>query len=500
MKIYFIKIFIVFSFCVINISNAQMQTEWVRRYYQSRGYALDLDDSGNVFVTGAKDISASLTVCTTIKYNSSGDSIWVRDYQRSGTDLNVGRDMFMDNINSCIYVAGSVSLLKYNSDGELLWAAYDAIAFYKVVMDQEGNIYAGGMGSGKYGIVKYDQNGNIFWKRNNIGGYKFRDMKVDGNGNILILGESLTGGGSDYTTIKYSKSGALLWMKKYYGLATPPQQSPGYLTIDDKNNIYVAGASYGASAVYNSTTIKYDSSGNEVWVKRIYPPSDGDGIAVDNEYNVYYAARTSSNNYAIKLNQYGDLVWMKTYPLTNALVANRLVVFLDSAKNFYMTATLNDPNTQYGVIKYDSDGNRQYVLSYSANPTSYNYVQDMKVDRNGSVYITGESNNSIATVKYSILTNISPSQNTPSDFYLQNYPNPFNPSTNISFKIPSNGNVKLSVHDIDGKELKVLVNEFMTAGSHSINFTALDFSSGIYFYSLSVDGNLIGTKKMILLK
>lgn len=497
-----IKICFLFFIPYINVSICQMQTEWVMRYTGPNGFfdapsAIEVDSFGNVYVTGIKQMSTSLFVCTTIKYSRSGELLWYRDYQRPKSDYNAGRDIVLDS--DYIYIGGSVTLLKYKNDGSLIWSVFDEAAFYKVALDQEGFIYGGGLGAGRYVIVKYDKQGNRQWKQNSIGGFKFWDMKVDNDGNLLVLGESHTGGGSDYTTIKYSKHGTLLWIKRYYGFAQPPQQAPGSLTIDDRNNIYVTGGSEDASSIYNSTTIKYDSSGNEVWVKRLYPPTSGYGVVVDDAYNVYYAAKSSNNNYAIKLNRDGEVVWIRTYPLTNALTTNRLVVFLDSAKNFYMTANLNDPNTQYGVIKYDTDGNRQYVLSYSANPTSYNYVSDMRVDRNGSVYITGESNSAIATVKYSILTNIQNYGNNPMDFSLSNYPNPFNPTTTVKYTLPHFTEVNLSIYDLSGKLIKLLVNEKKPQGSYNLIFDGSNLASGAYLLELR-STDYITVKKILLLK
>jgi hypothetical protein len=97
------------------------------------------------------------------------------------------------------------------------------------------------------------------------------------------------------------------------------------------------------------------------------------------------------------------------------------------------------------------------------------------------------------------------SNNVPKDFKLyQNYPNPFNPKTIISYKVrsPAGGTsyVKLIVYDLTGKHIIDLVNQKQNAGSYQIDFSGTGYSSGVYFYSLIVDGNLIDTKKMILLK
>ena len=66
----------------------------------------------------------------------------------------------------------------------------------------------------------------------------------------------------------------------------------------------------------------------------------------------------------------------------------------------------------------------------------------------------------------------------------QNFPNPFNPSTTIRFDINTSGNVSLKVHDVLGREVAVLVDEYLRAGSYERVFESADLSSGVYFYTL----------------
>lgn len=89
---------------------------------------------------------------------------------------------------------------------------------------------------------------------------------------------------------------------------------------------------------------------------------------------------------------------------------------------------------------------------------------------------------------------------TPSGIRLsQNYPNPFNPSTAINFELPSSGKVQLSVFDLQGRKVADLANRVYSQGSHSVQFDASGLSSGVYYYSLTVDG-LSQIKKMTLIK
>ena len=81
----------------------------------------------------------------------------------------------------------------------------------------------------------------------------------------------------------------------------------------------------------------------------------------------------------------------------------------------------------------------------------------------------------------------------------QNYPNPFNPTTTISYSIPENEYVTLSIYDALGKEVAVLDNGFRTAGNYSHTFDASNLSSGMYFYTIR-SGNFVQTKKMLLMK
>ncbi len=81
----------------------------------------------------------------------------------------------------------------------------------------------------------------------------------------------------------------------------------------------------------------------------------------------------------------------------------------------------------------------------------------------------------------------------------QNYPNPFNPSTSIQFSVPESGNVKLSVYNLVGEEVAVLVNGFNQAGTFEVTFDASNLSTGVYLYKLQ-SANSVQTKKMMLLK
>ena len=81
----------------------------------------------------------------------------------------------------------------------------------------------------------------------------------------------------------------------------------------------------------------------------------------------------------------------------------------------------------------------------------------------------------------------------------QNYPNPFNPTTTIKFAIPKAGYVSVSVFDVSGRELEMLVNEELQAGTFEVKWNAATYSSGVYLYKLTA-GNYTETKRMTLVK
>jgi len=89
-------------------------------------------------------------------------------------------------------------------------------------------------------------------------------------------------------------------------------------------------------------------------------------------------------------------------------------------------------------------------------------------------------------------------------YTLQNYPNPFNPTTTISFSIPEENHVALSIYNIKGQKVSTLINEQMQKGEHSVLWSGVDalnkpVSSGIYLYKIKV-GNQESIKRMLLLK
>jgi subtilisin-like proprotein convertase family protein len=92
--------------------------------------------------------------------------------------------------------------------------------------------------------------------------------------------------------------------------------------------------------------------------------------------------------------------------------------------------------------------------------------------------------------------------NIPGEFSLvKNYPNPFNPKTRIVFNVPKVANVKIVIHDITGKQVKIVLNEIRTPMLEDyVDFDATGLASGVYFYSLIAGTEFVESKRMVLVK
>lgn len=133
----------------------------------------------------------------------------------------------------------------------------------------------------------------------------------------------------------------------------------------------------------------------------------------------------------------------------------------------------------------------------SASVHDYSYV-DERVTAGRSVYRLRQIDRD-GSFSYSSEVSVT-EENNPSRFALmQNHPNPFNPSTTISYQLSEPGSVTLTVYDMLGREIAVLVNEVQNAGVHTVTFNARSRASGLYFYTLHTKNN-IATKRMNLLQ
>jgi uncharacterized delta-60 repeat protein len=542
------KIFFSFAAIILLFETtfSQVTEEWVARYsgpgsFDDDATALAIDNSGNAYVTGYSYVSGPRHDYTTIKYNSDGDTVWVRRYNGTGNNTDLALAIAVD-ISGNVYVTGEsvgsgpgqdYATVKYNSAGEEQWAArYNGPGNYwdtarAIEVDDSGNVYVTGESYGfGYDIatIKYNSNGDSVWVRRYHSGNGedlARDIAVDDSGNVYVTGYSAgLGTFNDYVTIKYNSTGDSVWVRRYNG----PGNGYDYaiaVTIDDSGNVYVTGNSSGSTTDDDYTTIKYNPVGEELWIARYNGLEnqwdEAVAIAVDNIGNVYvtgcsYSVSTNRDFATIKYNSNGDTVWVRKYngPANDQDYGRAIAI--DNSGNVYVTGESYDSNSDddYATIKYSTSGVQEWVMRYNGPANDKDNSVSLAVDAMGNVFVTGTSlgvgtDNDYATIKYSSTTGVETlSNDLPTNYSLsQNYPNPFNPSTNIKFTISDFGFVSLKVYDVLGNEIANLVNEEKLAGEYEVEFNTSSIkhlpSSGVYFYQLKA-GDFIRTKKMILLK
>ena len=133
----------------------------------------------------------------------------------------------------------------------------------------------------------------------------------------------------------------------------------------------------------------------------------------------------------------------------------------------------------------------------SVNTNSYSFSDKMNIS--GKYYYRLKQVDNDGSSKYSNRVEVNFTSQVYSFNLDQNYPNPFNPSTTIAYSLPLASNVKLSVFNAIGQQVKIVENAYKNAGNYKITFNADDLNSGIYFYKIEA-GQFSQIRKMILIK
>jgi photosystem II stability/assembly factor-like uncharacterized protein len=151
-----------------------------------------------------------------------------------------------------------------------------------------------------------------------------------------------------------------------------------------------------------------------------------------------------------------------------------------------------------GVFLSTNNGIRWTAVNTGLPST---YIDNLAVDEANLYCGSTGSGVWLRPLSEMITTSVSePSCELPTMFRLQqNFPNPFNPSTTIKYELPKSSEVRLSVYDMLGREVNVLVNETKAAGVHEVRFDASGLASGMHLCRLRA-GDYIATKRLLLLK
>jgi uncharacterized delta-60 repeat protein len=521
-----------------------VQVNWVRQY--GSGYTSDfnfaddiaVDGAGNVYVTGLSFGSNQLYDFVTIKYNSVGDTVWVRRFDGPGNNWDAARALALDAEGN-VYVTGETYsdstffdylTIKYDAAGNQQWIAqyhHDDDRAVAIALDGSGNVCVTGSSSRPgtlpdYATVKYNNAGQQQWVARYNGPESQADFAVglalDPSGNVYVTGTS-----DDlsveffpaYATVKYNSDGVQQWAVQYRELWSYANA----IALDDSGNAYVTGRSFGLGTYYDYATVKYNATGVQQWVARHNGGSTTDdyayALAVDASGNVYVTGESveitngTADCVTIKYNASGVEQWVAVYngPGNAGDVGNDIA--LDAGGNIYVTGESRGPSgaDDYATIKYNPEGVEQWVVRYDSGPgDTFDLPSAIAVDASRNVYVTGRSARTgesiITTIKYAeIPVSVKQSdEDLPAAFMLeQNYPNPFNPSTVIRFSVPRAGFLTLKVFNMLGEEITTLVSDDVAAGAHQVQWQPQNVASGVYVCRLQA-GAVAQTRKLVLIR
>jgi sugar lactone lactonase YvrE len=219
------------------------------------------------------------------------------------------------------------------------------------------------------------------------------------------------------------------------------------------------------------------------------PDNDINALAIDNAGNKWIG--TCSGGLA----KFDGVNWT-VYDTSNSGLPNDWVnaIAIDNSGNKWI-GTYGG-----GLVKFDGENWTVYNTSNSGLPS--NFVWAIVIDNAGNKWIGTYDGGLAVYSEGGVILDVKGENRVeiPTKFALyQNYPNPLNPATKIKYTVPEESFVKISIHDVLGKEIATLVNERKLAGSYELEFNASNLTSGVYFYTMKA-GNFIETRKMVLIK
>jgi hypothetical protein len=410
-----------------HVTSGGVYEAWVARY-NGTGNSYDeaigvaVDNSGNVYVAGTSRGSGTLNDYATVKYDSAGQQQWVAlyndpdhpDEQLNAMTIDASGNVYVtgrSGTNSIPYVCTTI---KYDSTGQQQWIArYNApngAGGQAIAVDSSGNVYVAAYGSNQpntlfCATIKYNAAGDQQWIAEYHGGSGADEpaaIVVDKAGNAYVTGTTQICQGSDYLTLKYNSAGQEQWVARYHGPQEPLDAAKA-IAVDNSGNVYVTGRSFNDYA-----TIKYNATGQQQWAAREVG-GEGNAIALDGAGNVYVTGQKGFDYGTIKYNAAGQQQWIARYngpPGNGTDVATAIV--LDDASNVYVTGrsqrTGPVSDYDYAAVKYDSAGQQQWVFRYDGPGNTDDRAAAMAIDGLDNIYVTGISGSGVdgdfLTIKY----------------------------------------------------------------------------------------------------
>lgn len=240
---------------------------------------------------------------------------------------------------------------------------------------------------------------NEEWAKRHLQGVDPKEMRVDNNGNVYVTGKSLVSNELfNFFTVKYSSSGAELWARSYNGPVNGSDE-PVDLIVDNNGNVYVLGRSAGTSGM-QMCIVKYNSAGDQQWVIR--RSETGNCLGFDNSGNLYVGGNNGlppAQNVliVIKFNQSGNEIWTGKwdYPAV-PLADNASKIILDNNGNIYAAGFSYKMENGSGVscyllVKFSPSGDTLWSHKYNGTAFGDDYINSIALDNNNNIYITGKT-------------------------------------------------------------------------------------------------------------
>ncbi|MCP4544944.1 MAG: hypothetical protein GY835_00605 [bacterium] len=533
-----------------SLASAQVNEEWVQIYDSPGGdddeaNAMTVDDVGNIYVAGYETDVDGYDRWLTIKYDTDGVEQWSATHSGTGGDDDYIYAIAVDGTGN-VYVTGSTynsgtssdfATIKYNSSGVEQWVAgYNGSlnrsdTAKDIAVDGSGNVFVTGQTETPGGdqdcvTIRYDASGTEQWVNVYDGTGDGRDygvaLVVDGSSNVFVTGITENAAGNrDGMTIMYDLSGVEQWVSAYDG-DFHGSDSANDITLDGLGNVVITGSTSVAINDFECLTIKYNSSGVEQWVRSYRGVEDegagGNCITSDGLGNTYVGGDTDSevtgrDFCTIKYDSNGVAQWVATYNGPADGHEDVVAIVVDELGNVYVTGDVDTPNSDhdYATIMYNSLGEEQWAVSYNSDADDYDRPYALAVDGSGNVFVTGYSYDATgyvnwATVKYGPDETAVDDQGAPAPVRpLVAAPNPFNPTTEIRFTLEASAHAILSVHDSSGRLIRVLRDATLPAGRHLQSWDGRNdrgdaLPSGIYLARLVENGKPTAVGKLTLCK
>ncbi len=256
-------------------------------------------------------------------------------------------------------------------------------------------------------------------KYNGKGDYsdKFNAIKVDNTGNSYQTGYTINAGNKkDFLTVKLNLAGDTLWTRTFDGTGNSDDEALD-IAIDASGNAYVTGVSKGATSEDDYLTIKYSSTGVFQWSATYNYSSNQDeqanSIGIDDAGNVYVTGQSDSDasssvvndDYAtVKYSSTGVQLWVNRYNGTGNGTDRAMKMAVNGIGNVYITGRSdNGVDDDYVTIKYVTGGLQTWLATFDSGDKDK--AEDITIDSSLDLIVTGRSNNGsdddFLTIKYS---------------------------------------------------------------------------------------------------